>query len=385
MNISTSGVARRTLRAVGAVTAGALLALSAGCNGLSSTGPGAAAPATQRAERAPVNHDAYATLGYRITWRGFPVMSRGGRIIDFEVFDDVIVVQESGTTVTLMEEATGRNRWSTPLGQRLTRFFGTVRVGERILCSSDNELFVLGIDTGELLDRQNLALVVNNKPVIIGSVAIFGTSRGEVLGHNLATGYRHWGYMLDGAIESRPTIVNGLVGAVSRRGDMIIIDPASGSSRARDQIFGGLDNNPVGDEEGMYVAGLDQSIYCLSPVSGRISWRHRAEAPITAQPVIHDGTLYIEIPGEGLTALDGATGDHLWSSPDVRGRVVGISDGRIITWDGSHATLLDMDRGDVLERVRLPGIERIIVAPFENGDMYTATRDGVIAKLSPRR
>ncbi|MEC9373177.1 MAG: PQQ-binding-like beta-propeller repeat protein [Planctomycetota bacterium] len=363
----------------------ATLALSA-CAGRG----GSAAPASRsadpmdRAAQQDVKHDAWAALGYRLVWRGFPIMADGARPEGFQVYDDAVVVHNSRNVMTFMEGLTGANRWSNQLAGPLTRFVGFVRDDNLIYASSDNELFVLDAATGEIDDRQRLALVVNTAPTLQGDVLVYGTNIGEVLGHSLVTRYKYWGYSLSGAISAQPADVGRFVGAVSQGGDVIVIDPSTGSSTSRAQVFAGLANDPVGGEDALYVASLDQSVYAFSAIGGRQIWRYRTQQPIRSQPTYYDGILYIALEGEGMVAFDAATGDKLWTNPDIRGEIFAIRDGRLLGRDGDTFYALEFDRGDVLESVTIPGISDIAVAEFEDGDLYTMTAQGVVAKFMAR-
>ncbi len=338
----------------------------------------------QRAANAPEAHDTYAKLGYRFTWRGFPVMAANARVTHFDVFDDIVIVQENANTLTVIEATTGANRWSAALGRPTNKFVGNVRTGDRVLSSSDHELFILNVDTGALLDRQGLEVVVNTSPVVFGSTVVYGATSGEVIGHNMGSRYKRWGYLLKGAIRSDPATAGALVGVVSQGGDAIIIDPATGSSTSRGRIFDGLANDPVANASAMYVAGLDQSIWAFSTFGGERLWRLRTQYPIKSQPTVHDGVLYVNLQEKGLTAINTATGEIIWETKDAPGEVMGQRDGLLFVWDGARATLVDKERGGVMEQTELPGVHELRMSSFEDGDLYTVTRSGVVSKFMPK-
>lgn len=355
-----------------------------GC-GSGGGGRGAVGSVAARAERAPIDHEAYARIGYRIEWRGFPVMTQNAHVAQFDVLGDALVVQDSANTFTAMETGSGRNRWSNQLATPLTRFVGNVRVDNHLLASSDSELYVLDMQTGAQLDRQHLAVLVNTKPLVSKDVAVYGGASGEVLGHSLVTTFKKWGYMLGGSIDARPAAVGDLVGVVSQTGDVIILDPSTGSSTGRGRVFAGLANNPVGSPSALYVASLDQSVYAFGAYGGERLWRHRVEQPITDQPTLDGDRLYVAIPGAGLLAFNAASGEVLWTATGVRGSVVAERDKRLVVWDGSQAILIDPETGDVLDRVKLPGVARVAFDAFKDGNLFTTTSDGVVSKFTPRQ
>lgn len=375
--------------ALAAVCIAALALALPACSGSSASRSGASSSSSGKVASAPIKavnreaeHDAVEKLGYRIEWRGFPFTSRGLHVEYFDLLGDAIVVQDDTSTVTVMDPVTGRNRWSTRLAGELTRFVGSARHNDTLLCASDTSLFFVDIRTGTIKDKQRLAVVVNTPPLVIDHMAIFGCTSGELLGHSLTSGYKQWGYLLNGAITSRPAAVGAGVGAVSQGGDVLIVNPLTGASYGRSLIFDGISNHPVAGADTLFVASRDQSVYAFDASTGKRIWRYRTERPITDQPAAYNGRLYVAIPGRGLIAFNGATGEIIWTAPDVRGEPIGIHDGRLIVWNGSVATLIDDRRGDVIEKVSIPGLKALKMTSFVDGDLYAVTPAGAVAKYT---
>lgn len=337
-------------------------------------------------------YDAFAALGYKLAWRANPLVGRNRRTLFLDSFDDVLIFQDTGNFVTLLEAATGAPRWSTEVDAATSRFTGNTVVGERVYSSSDNELFVLDARTGNILERHHLAVVVNTAPVIAGNIAVFGSPTGEVLGHNLASTYKQWGYRLRGSITARPALIpgfnggDGAVGVVSQGGEVLVADSRNGASFGHATVFSGLANDPVASEDTLYVASTDQSVYAFDLRTGRQRWRERTEQPITDQPVLFGDSLYVGVPGRGMQRIDAATGSVKWSAKGVAGRLIATRTGRLIVWDAPSQTAyaLDSERGDVIERVTLDGVVRLIAQKFEDGALYAVTERGRVSKFGPR-
>jgi len=327
-------------------------------------------------------YDAFEKLGYRIDWRGFPFVGSDRKVQFFDIFGDTIVVQDESSAVTAMDPVTGRNRWSTRLAGDLTRFVGNARRGDSLLFASDIGLYVLDARTGTIKDKQRLAVVVNTPPVVDGNMAIFGCTSGELLGHNLASGFKQWGYLLNGSITASPVVAGAGVGAVSQGGDVIIVDPRNGKSFGRALIFDGISNNPAAGANTLYVASRDQSVYAFNASNGKRIWRYRTQSPLSDQPTAYNGRLYIAIPDEGLVAFNGATGEVIWKAPGVRGEAIGIHKGLLLVWNGAVATLIDDRRGDIVETVTIPGLKSLKMTTFVDGDLYTVRPNGVVGKYT---
>lgn len=327
----------------------------------------------------------YERLGFRIEWKGLPVVSRRQTPKFLDVFGDRVVFQDSGNTMTVMDAATGRSIWAAEVDNPTSRFIGNARLGDRLLSSSDNELFVLDIRTGEILDRHRLAVVANSGPTVVGDIACFGGSAGQLLGHSLASTYKLWGYQLDGAITAKPVVVGDAVAAVSQRGEVVFVNPANGSSTGITRVFSGLANNPVAGDGTLFIAGTDQSVYAFDPQGGRQIWRVRTPYPIVDQPTFVNGRLYVHVPNEGLTAFAAGSGASLWKNPGVKGTVLGVRNGRLVVWDGSTAWLVDADRGETIDTIPLQGVHSLLMTAPVDGDLYVVMRDGWVERHSPRR
>lgn len=382
MNLPT--VAFRPL-ASGARIAGLLL-WAAGLVACESTASKTTTP-DQRAAATPIQVEEYAKLGYRVEWRGFPSLTPGGSIRRLEVFDDVVAVQDSGGTLSILEQKSGERRWSDPVDNPLTRFVGINRDGKRIIVSSEAQAYFYDVDTGALLTKQKLDAVANTRPVQVAEILVYGCTNGQVLGHLMLNGFRQWATTARGAIATDPVLIGntGLVAVLSEGGDVLLVDGLTGSLRGGARIFGGSDAPLGASDSALFVASRDQSLYAFSAEDGREMWRVRTEAPLRFAPFADKGVVYCDMGQTGLTAFDAAAGKQKWSARDVHGAVVAIRAGRLIVWDGRNATVIEPNRGGVVETVELKETTMVHASQREDGDLYLTSRAGVVTKLSPRK
>jgi len=371
----------------------AMLALS-GCSSAPDSKP---APETQTSipteplpgstSRFPVVHEDWAKLGYRLDWVGFPFprAASSSNVVSAALYDDIVVLQEKNSAVTVMDASTGQNRWSSELTGPLTKWIGIAREeGDRgrLLVASESEMFVLAPATGTLLGRERFGRVANTPPLLLGNVVITGTTTGVVQSHRLGTGLPGWAFTSRGAIEGSLQMVGGVIGGVSQGGDVFFLTPA-GELVGRARVFGRIDNNPATDGQSLFVASRDQSVWAFAPTGAQL-WRYRTPNPLTAQPVAHDGVLYCDLGEEGLTAFNASTGEVIWRNPAVHGNVVGVRAGRLIVWHGSTATTIDPARGDIVDRIDMPGVTKIAPDAFVDGNMYAISDRAVVAKFMIR-
>jgi len=370
-----------------ATVAGLLLTLSGALAGCENGQSGLSSP-EQRAAAVPVHTEQYAKLGYRVDWRGFPTLFTGSRLKFFDVADDVVLAQDSAGVLSVLEDRSGERRWSDQPSQALTKFTGNIRDGNRIICSSEAEVFFFDIETGNLLDKQRLQKVVNTRPAKIGDILVYGCSDGQVLGHLTLNGFRQWGSSLDGSVEVDPVQFGDstAVALVSSRGEILIIDGISGYSFARGRIFSGPGAELGSSDTSLFIASLDHSLYSIAKDSGSIIWRHRTEEPLRSAPVHHEGVVYCDLGTPGLTAFNSATGKVLWQNKSAHGVLTAIRKGRLVFWNAANstATTIDPVRGDIIDTVVLDKVVFLRAQPFTDGNLYGATANGVVFKLVPR-
>ena len=335
----------------------------------------------------PVVHEDWAKIGYRLDWVGFPFPTATGRTkVNFlNVYDDVLVIEQSDSTVSLLETSNGQTRWSTQLAGPLTKFVGINRDPSNpnnIYVSSESEMYTVSAANGSLLARDRFNRVVNTAPIIHNNTAIFGCSTGEVMGHVIGRGVKAWGFMSSGAIEADPVEVDQAVAFVSQSGDVLFFAKAGGLV-GRAAIYSGLANDPVAENGLLFVAGRDRSIWAFNS-TGNQEWRHRTSSPLTAQPTAHKGVLYVSIPSEGLTAFEQATGKVLWKNANVNGTVIATRGGRLLVQTDKELVTLQPQGGEIVERIPTQGMVRFVTDKFDDGNLYVVSDKANLAKFTPR-
>ncbi|MDX9911106.1 MAG: PQQ-like beta-propeller repeat protein [Phycisphaerales bacterium] len=373
--------------ALSALVAGGLLVLGGCASGGGSSGPGPVRE-RDRAVKSDFDHQAFADLGYRLDWEGFPIVSKRGRLTKLVAYPDMIVTQESGSSVSVLESGTGALRGGIELGSQLTKFLwlGRRELGGRydLLVASETELFVVSGETLAILARQHFDEVIATAPARLGNLAIFGTLRGRLLAHDTNSGLRLWGNSMDSAIEAAPALVDDTVAAVSQTGQVLFVRANDGTLVSQARVLDGLANDPVASSDRVFIAGLDQSVYALDPRTGQQIWRFRTSEPVRSQPRYHDGALYIGLDDLGFTAIDPVRGTPRWSSAGVKGELVAVQNGDLIVFDGTTASRLDARTGDVIAKAKLTGISALVPDAFVDGSLYAIRNGNRVSKLVPR-
>jgi len=375
----------RARQAASVLMMGATL-LAAGCassaSSSSASGP-RYTPQTRGTFTASLDLDAFRELGFDLRWSGAAVMPRGSRVARADVFGDGVVIQADRNAVCFLRAENGEAVWSTAMGNSLTRFVGNARAGDRVYVASDVELFVLSAQTGDMVDRQSLDILVDTRPVVTDGAAFFGSPTGRVLAHDVRTGQSRWQYQLSGSIGAAPVLAGDGVGVVSSGGDVIVLDPRRGQGIARGRVFDGPGGAIDATADLLAVASRDQSVYAFGAgrEGGRL-WRYRTESPLTGDVRIIDGVVYVTEPGVGMVGIDAYSGERIWTAEGVSGTALASVGGNIIVRSGQQTLLAIDDRGETVARVDVPGLHSAIVTDPIDGDLYLVTRSGAVSRFN---
>lgn len=335
-----------------------------------------------------VNDDDYRKIGYKRDWTGYPFVSGGGRINTLHSFGDIVVVQESGSTVTVLDAQNGTVKWSNTVAGPLTRFVSVERHqdvlrGDCILALADSDIYFLNSATGNQITRQKIEKVVSTAPIMLSDAAVFATPTGEILAHSFSSGMKAWGLGTQTSISANPVFIQGQAGVVMQNGAVLFVDTASGTITSRARIFGGSETNPVVNGALMIVASTDQSLYGIS--IGGIEWRVRTSAPLVLQHAAHKNKVYVTTSDWGFSCFEGSSGKRLWSAPKISGVPIGIRAGMLLIWDNGSIIRLDAARGDFVDRTPMPTVRSVTTDSFEDGNLFIISETGIVTRLNPRQ
>jgi len=330
-------------------------------------------------------NQAMRAVGYRIDWRGYPFVGPRQKPLYTTAGNDLVLFLDSGASVTAIKESDGSTIWTTQVTNPGSRFVDLRQHGPQVFASSETELFIMDAGSGTLIDRQSLNPVVNTEAVNTHGLMVYGTSSGELLGHTLDVKAKLWGIALNGAITKAPVLIGNTIGCVSDGGEIVFVNARTGRRTGDNRIYRRPGAELGADENFMYVASEDQTLYAFNAETGRLAWKHLTANPITTPPVAWGGVVYCDLEDEGLTAFDAGSGEILWSNTEARGDAIAVRNNRLIIWDGKVASVIDRQRGDLLKAVQLDGIKDIITDGFEDGVILAVSPEGSVTRFVSSR
>ncbi len=199
-----------------------------------------------------------------------------------------------------------------------------------------------------------------------------------------------WELLTRGGVSSRPAIFENIVYIGGEDGRVYAVTPSrepvwpleGGVFVTRGRIVGDVSV----DETGVYVASTDSKLYALDRNTGKIMWQYFGGQPITSDPHVTESTVYINVPGRGLVALDKGQGSFnrkpRWVSRDAR---------MFLSEDAKHTYLATRDgkiqaveraTGKILFHSKGPGFDLFVSNPKDD-TIFAARKNGNVYAIKP--
>lgn len=339
---------------------------------------------------------AASRMGFRIDWQmQVPQADRGG-IKQLHYRNGDLLVADTRNRLTLIAMDDGGQVWhAVPLppnemihGINQFDFSGT----RQMLVTTDTDIFVIDSNTGHLLTRQNMDRIPTTNVIKVGPDIVYGCGDGRVVWHNAAVGYELRANKLRGAITAAPLLVESDIVAVSGEGEVMLMGARDAQRVWMKRLNAGIAAGPAGSTDAVYVAGLDQSIWCLDRNTGLVQWKYFTESPLKTAPTLLGDRLFQFVPSEGYVCLEALPansprGNVIWRNPALMGEILTAIGNDLLVWNphSRDLMLVDADRGDIKVTSNLPnaaGVETFR-APGQPLMVIAYSSDGRIQRLVP--
>jgi outer membrane protein assembly factor BamB len=258
------------------------------------------------------------------------------------VVGGVVYASSFGHKVFALRADTGKVLWSRGTGTDLP--IAPAVGGGKVYVVANRTLRALDAGTGAVRWSRTFSSTVT-APVLSGST-VYVAALGKIVAVNAGTGARRWTSPdLGDAVESSPTVQDGVVYAGVRNGHVIALRASDGT-----QLWS-------------YFAGLNRSIF--------------------AYPVLANGSVYAVTQGGNVVALDSGTGALRWSRDGLADASVAGGGGVVYGAGGSTAWALNASTGATLWTAGMPGNAN--GSPVVAGSvLYVPTYPGGVAAFNAK-
>ncbi|MFG0329543.1 MAG: PQQ-binding-like beta-propeller repeat protein [Phycisphaerales bacterium] len=370
------------------------LAIGLGVSGLMTACASDPAP-PRRDDAYMMTIDQANDLDYQIAWQSAVAVAANGGVNAIYPYDDIVVTSENGRNIlSALTTRDGSRAWDAAIGAPLERLLGVRRQGDRLYATTQSDFYALDSATGRLEQHDRFAAnyAAGTRPIIRGEYAIYGTSDGRVVYHHIPTGIAKDAYRFEAPIDIDVAPVGDAVAVLTRDASVNLHNPIANSRMWRNNTLDPAVVTPAVGPLALYVVSPDQSVWAFRLSDGREIWRFRAQRPLRDEPKYLDGRVYVAVPGQGLVALDEATGEVIWTTDEINGgTLLTRKNGDLIVFDADDAPgsrggrfyRVDERTGDLLGTARTPRISLAVADTMQNGSIFGASYDGRLLKLVP--
>ena len=171
---------------------------------------------------------------------------------------------------------------------------------------------------------------IQSSPAIVDGLVYFGSRDGKIYALNATSGIEQWEYQTGSWVDSSPIIVDGIVYFGSNDSNMYALDARTGEKLWSFKTPHAITSSPAVAGGAVYFGSEDYNIYALDKLTGRKLWKFKTGGLVTSSPTVDNGIVYVGSSDGFLYALDARNGrfrlrfksSAIISSPIVNGKIV---------------------------------------------------------------
>lgn len=262
-------------------------------------------------------------------------------------------------------------RWSKRIGRGAHDYYlrltPTVTEDRVYTVARDGVVTALNNNNGSTIWETRTREPLSSPPGVGDALVVVGTSRGEVLALDRDSGKEMWRARVTSEVLAAPQTAGGIVAVRCGDGNLFGLDAESGDrvwlyNRSVPALSLRGNSAPVIDRtRGLVIVGFDEGrLTAIDLRSGRPTWETRVASAsgrselermvdINADPVIHEGVVYVTTYQGRVAAINLVGGNTLWSRDIPSHAGLTVDDSRLyITDDTRHVWALELFSGSSL-------------------------------------
>lgn len=305
----------------------------------------------------------------------------GRELTDAYLVDDQLYLATRDAWVFCVHADTGTLRWVQQTNTAGYRVWRPCHAGDRVLFIAPASARQYDRFFGDPLRETNFRFPAGTPAVSDGTHYYLGGIDRRIYCFDLNWDYEIWRLGTNGSIRGRPVLFanRAALACASEDGGVYACRTMDKSYLWLKHATAPITADLVADENGIYAACRDQSLYLLEAARGDARWRARFSGPLTEPPVPTKEIAYQFCEDDGLCAVSTAATVEderiLWKLPNGR---------TLLTADKRHAYVLSRDAeilvvniedGQVLHTIPAPGFTFAMPRP-QDLTIHLASSDG---------
>ncbi len=336
-------------------------------------------PGLARAEQDFLPGEALTPAGLAKFWQLRLPLDLGQTLTDLHRVDDQLFAVTADGYAFAIDAATGTLRWMQQVTRGGYRLHSPARAGDRAVFVTPATVIEYDWYYGTPIRRFELRFPAASPPASDGQLLFLGGVNQRLYAFPIGADFERWKVVTGGPIVSRPTLFSGTLCFASDSGQVFACRPSDKSHVWVQRPGGAVTADLVADENGVYVASRDNSLYLLDPVSGGTRWRARLSGSLTSPPAVTPTVAYQYCRDDGLVAITTAPipeNDRiLWKLPDGLALLTVSDKLAYVLTRGQEIVAVQIDGGAVAHRVPAFGFTLPTAATAEKA-FFIASPDG---------
>lgn len=308
---------------------------------------------------------------------------------------DSLFLADHGGTVTALEAATGKRRWTTDLDAAISGGVG-YGSGLVLLGTIEGQIFALNAQDGSVLWTSNVSSEVLSSPVANEQIVVVQSADNRLFALDVKTGESLWQHDAGAPIlsirgTSSAILLNNMVIAAFDSAKLIAFNAQHGAlmwetrlslpqGRTELERMVDIDGKPLLVGDIVYSVSYQGRLGALTRGTGRNLWFQDSSSHHS--PAHGDGKLYVTETDDTVRGFQAGSGQVVWSNDQLLYRELtgpAIFSNSIAVADAQgYLHLLDAQNGSFVGRTKVDGsgisapllvIENILVAYANDGSV----------------
>lgn len=314
-------------------------------------------------------------------------LEKDQQVRDAYLVGDQLYLGTQDGYVYAVHALTGAIRWLQPVTRSGYRVRRPCQAGDQIIFVTPTDVQVYDHRTGEGISRHELRFPSGTAPTTDGVRYFIGGIDRRLYASDIQTHLGLWKLLNDGPISSTPAIRGEVIFVANDAGTVSACTRADKIYYWKATTYGAVSADLVADENGVYAASRDQSLYLLDLEHGNVRWRARFSGPLYDAPMVTPELAFQYCPDDGLVAVEtavvGVDRRQRWKLP--QGRLA-------LTVDEQHVYVLTTASDVLVVKLKDGKIEHTVptggftlgMPAIESNTIFLASPDGRLFCARPR-
>lgn len=302
-------------------------------------------------------------------------------LADCYLVDDQIYAATQDGFVYALHAQTGTIRWVKQVTRAGYRVRRPCHVGGLTIFVTPSAIIQYDRHSGRPVRMMETRFPTGSPPVSDGARIYLGGIDQKIYAFFPDQDFELWKARANGAITSRPALFGDHLFFAGEDGRVFACVAANKSFYWRTGGMGSITADLAADENGVYVATLDNALILLDPTLGGRRWRTRFTGALYEPPVITPATAFQYCAEDGVVAINtgtiGVEQRVRWTLP--RGRQALTVEDKLVYLLSSDESLIvvGLDDGHLVHTIPAAGFTIPMASPGELA-LYIASKDGRI-------